>query len=384
MKNIIIALLCIASCLSGAEYDIVLLAPSDKPLGDSSYGNLKIDENGHVIGSLRDLGAFIYHESFGFRLIDSLGNEFMQADAVNAQGNVVGRLHPRFGVYGFDDHIFFYDHKTRETIDLMLDPQFKEFNSGNTILSFSDDNQLILHNEYTGTTFAYGIPQKQLNFEIKQDVLKGNNKGQLIGGSRRGDTEAPAWFFDPSAGYSDLGSLDIFQRWSVYPEVLSDTGYVAGTGEDSQRDTKGFVWSPSEGLQSFNTLGGDYISVLAINNQGHVVGDSTRKDRREHPFLYTPERGIIDLGTIGGGKEGYAWGLNDYDQVVGWSLDSSHNHRAFIWDSNHGIRDLYKLIPTNTGWKELNMASGINNQGYIVGVGIYYGEEHAFLLIPKK
>ena len=49
--------------------------------------------------------------------------------------------------------------------------------------------------------------------------------------------------------------------------------------------------------------------------------------------------------------------------------------------SNGTIQMLTSLIPTATGWTNLN-ATGINDQGQIVGQGTINGQQHAFLMTP--
>ena len=50
--------------------------------------------------------------------------------------------------------------------------------------------------------------------------------------------------------------------------------------------------------------------------------------------------------------------------------------------SNGTIQMLTSLIPTATGWTNLN-ATGINDQGQIVGQGTINGQQHAFLMTPS-
>jgi probable HAF family extracellular repeat protein len=57
------------------------------------------------------------------------------------------------------------------------------------------------------------------------------------------------------------------------------------------------------------------------------------------------------------------------------------NH-AFIY-TNGKMTDLNTLIPANSGW-ELDTASAINDNGWIVGQGSINGQYHGFLLTPIK
>jgi hypothetical protein len=45
------------------------------------------------------------------------------------------------------------------------------------------------------------------------------------------------------------------------------------------------------------------------------------------------------------------------------------------------MKDLNSLVPSTSGW-QLGTAMDINDQGYIVGTGVYQGVYSAFLLTP--
>ncbi len=87
---------------------------------------------------------------------------------------------------------------------------------------------------------------------------------------------------------------------------------------------------------------------------------------------------MIDLGTLGGGTS-TAYGINQYGQIVGYSLTSSGAHVAFLY-SNGQMINLNNLVSA-PGWG-LADAYGINSQGDIVGDGYYDGQHYAFMLTP--
>ena len=74
--------------------------------------------------------------------------------------------------------------------------------------------------------------------------------------------------------------------------------------------------------------------------------------------------------------------INNADEVVGAFGPYFDADRAFLWSEKDGFRDLNDLIPANSGWK-LQVATGINDQGEIVGFGDHNGDDDVgFLLIP--
>ena len=396
MHRFLLALMTAGNFMASAapEYDIVLLAPEGQELSTSAGfdgDRVKINDSGYAIGSIRmndDEKGFVYHPDFGFKIIDLL---YGAPTDVNEMGMVVGRFNTSSCIWGCDDRVFIYNSQTDEIIDLMALPEMENRNQCAQAIGITNNNQIAVRNVNNDLgAFIYDLNEKRFNFELKDTLQAINSQGQMIGGDYSWVThqDMPGWFYDPSTGYTSLGSLDRFNRWPVMPEVLSENGFVAGTGRDTQDDLKLFVWHQEEGLREFDMFESNWVRIWDINNEGWTVGYYEQNDRTEarHAFLIKPDlQSAIDLGSLGG-KESQALAINDLNQVVGESELTSRSDKthAFIWDTTHGMRDLSKLIPTNTGWKELILATSINNEGYIVGTGIYYGVEHQFLLIPKK
>ena len=111
-------------------------------------------------------------------------------------------------------------------------------------------------------------------------------------------------------------------------------------------------------------------SAYDINNAGHIVGVTPNSQA----FLYSG--GV--LNEIGPSSE--ARGINNYDQVVGWSYIPGPYPHAFIYEDGV-MADLNSLLPEGSGWV-LNYALDINDIGQIVGIGTTNGQSHAFLLSP--
>jgi probable HAF family extracellular repeat protein len=108
------------------------------------------------------------------------------------------------------------------------------------------------------------------------------------------------------------------------------------------------------------------VSVSALNDNGHVAGSIFMPDLSSQPFLFDGMR--HDLGALGTDRS-YAKGINNSDQVVGYSnvVGDSYSH-AFLYDgSMHdlGIR---------------GFAFDINNKGQVTGYDgyafVYDGTTH--------
>ncbi len=392
------------------EYDIVLLAPAGQALKTHAERNTppKINNNGDIIGIITNgesdpsdwcresYSPYVFRPSTGFKLFDEI-----KFPSICAQFNItVDSIRivqfcsneSKYDIYDLNHNsmhnISALDIKNADTMGI-LEPFIYSTHAAN--------GKVFLYQFFYGNkdwhpdeTLIYDYHQKTISVHSRGIVKGINTQGQMIGLDRNGDRKdgvAGSWFFDPMAGYLGLGSLDPYNRLPVKPVILTESGYVAGTGYDSQHNIKGFLWSLQSGLIQISSpkdCEDEPVSIIAANEKGDVLGNlefvvETAKGNTIEPmaFIYNKDTGKTVL--IGES----AMDINDQKQVVGsWGV-GSWNTKAFIWDAVHGMRDLTKLIPPNTGWKKLLVASSINNDGYIVGVGIYYGVEHTFLLIPK-
>jgi probable HAF family extracellular repeat protein len=120
----------------------------------------------------------------------------------------------------------------------------------------------------------------------------------------------------------------------------------------------------------------------SINDNGLIVGQNTL-----HACLINPAVNAyyaIDLGTLGGSYSN-ALSINNNGQIVGCASNSSGDAHACLFDSTGGGNntDLNSLIDPSNGWT-LTKAYDINNNRWIVGQGIYNGQERAFLLVVPE
>ena len=90
-----------------------------------------------------------------------------------------------------------------------------------------------------------------------------------------------------------------------------------------------------------------------------------------------------DLGTLGGAFS-YAYGINDFSQIVGWSQLGDGSSHAFVYLKGQ-MRDLHDLLSAApSGWT-ITAANGINDRGQIVANALSSDGTilHAVLLSPR-
>lgn len=162
-----------------------------------------------------------------------------------------------------------------------------------------------------------------------------------------------------AAGYSlvDLGPSTDFA------EAINSRGDVVGSGDHA------FLYS--QGVLTFlPTLGGGTFSTaLGVNDRDDVVGFSNTPTVA-HAFLYHAGA-ITDLGTLGG-PFSLANDVNNAGQVVGVSWDAAFRSHPFLYD--HGQM-------TSLGFD--GVADAINERGQIAGLFYVHPPSadpfHAFL-----
>ncbi len=183
-----------------------------------------------------------------------------------------------------------------------------------------------------------------------------NNAGQVVGSTRPpmslGIPEN-GWFWDKGT-LTHVGdiSFGLYDPYAILRSI-NDAGQIVGTSSIYG----GFLRDKD---RTITRLG---FAPQKINNQGQILGYSSLWDRGT----------ITDLGIS-------AKDFNEVGQVVGFSSPSGGSQRAFLWENGTKF-DLNDLLSENSGW-ELTEARGINDRGYIIGSGIFNGQNRAFLLTP--
>lgn len=360
-----------------SEYEIILLATEGQELEASeTYGSTGLNESGYAWFS-QGANSFIYHETFGFKVIPHIlnENESSTISAVNNHGIAVGKLttNPTNWWGNATVKIFAYNAENDEFFDLAHPIMGNIWD-----LNISDSNEITYTINGNSNVYRYNLNTNSIT-TLAANYHKVNAKGQMTGSSHESNE---SWFYDLEKT-RPLGSLDQFNRWVVDPIVLSPNGLVAGWGLDSYGEKKLFLWDSSSGLKEANL---PEVDLYAINDKGQLIGSFEIRNKHRysnHAFIFSLEEGFIDLGTLPKDRESYARAINNKGQVVGQS-ENKDNEKAFIWDVEHGMRDLNLLVTKDAGWKNLSDAQAINDSGYIFGHGNYYGVEKPFLLIPKK
>jgi probable HAF family extracellular repeat protein len=194
------------------------------------------------------------------------------------------------------------------------------------------------------TTQAYGI----------------NGNGQIVGKSvvQQNGTYTYHAFIYSGGDMADLGTLPGGDESEAH--AIDKYGDVAGFANTCKGcyTENAFLYQNGK-LKDLGTLGGGCSFAYGMNDFAEVVGQACASN--QVAFLFSGGK-MTDLGTLGGCCSG-ANAINNSHQVVGWSETSttfSSTSHAVLW-SNGTMTDL-----TARGFPA-SSASAINNAGQVVG-----------------
>jgi len=236
-----------------------------------------------------------------------------------------------------------------------------------------------------------------------------NNNGQLAGSllqigvsSRNLFLNGDAVLYTVSSGATTiLGAGDAAFG-------INSTGTVAGASVGQN----GAAVNPllfQNGKSQTLTVLTPYQQSLAtsVNDSGVAAGvafdfsftEFKDPQAQAHAVVFNTDGSVTDLGVVGSDQSSIATGINNSGWVVGFSSENPPDFtiqlqpilenptgttRAFVY-ANGKMYDLNTLLVNGTGWS-LGYATAINNNGQIVGTGIFQSPsgavQHGFLLTP--
>ena len=304
-----------------------------------------------------------------------LGGTSSFGSGINNQGQVVGSFASSDGY----DHAFLYSGGTMQDLGT--------FGGLNGSAYAINDNGQITGNPFTnGSTGMQPILRSSSGAVQNLGTLGGtqgqatgiNNSGQVVGWSYTSSGHNTAFLY---SGSGPLQDLDSQVGLNSCANAINSNGQIAGWGHPN-----GGAWHPVEfnghgGMTDLGTLGGTNGVAISINDNGQVVGWASSSTTHYRAFLFTGSGPLHDLGTLPGTDSAVAENINNLEQIVGNSYNSSGGiSLAFLDDAGGPMQDLNNLIAPGSGWT-LTTANGINQWGQICGTGVDpSGVTEAFLL----
>jgi uncharacterized membrane protein len=221
-----------------------------------------------------------------------------------------------------------------------------------------------------------------------------NDAGQVVGYSRYESVLNPAsraTLFDPTGhGQNvDLGN--------GAAHCINGIGQIVGWSSPSAGGGQATLFDPTGGKQNvyLGNLGGQNSIAYSINDAALIVGQAENDLLQPRATVFDPSGNgnNLDLGIIPGYVASVAYAVNNRGEIVGNALQGLWHGGVCIYttlgppilfDPTGGGANapLNELISPDSGWR-LQSATGINDSGWIVGVGRNPdGESHGYVLKP--
>jgi probable HAF family extracellular repeat protein len=321
--------------------------------------------------------------------LGTLGGTSSQAWGINNSGQIVGQSFTGSGGAA-NRHAFLYKAGVMQDLGT-LGGTFSD------ALAINDAGQVVgqaAHNSFgNSNAFIFSnnlmVNLGALPSDLGAVAFSVNSSGVVVGLSQHNSSPNPDISYIPfyrGFVYRNGTMQDLSVLFGGAPSRASDinaSGQVVGSfnfGPFDCGQSHAFLYSGPT-VSDLGTLPGSACSRAdSINDAGEIVGLTSAADGSSPRLFYYYGGVMQDLGTLG--SKGIApISINNAGQFVG--SFGTYPFAAFLYSD--GVRaDLNTLIPANSGWV-LNVASGINDAGAIVGWGYRNGDVNttrAFLLAP--
>lgn len=219
---------------------------------------------------------------------------------------------------------------------------------------------------YAQTHYAWQQLPVQANIaNIGLPQLDINQSNQVVG-----QTTSKVGFISSGGTVQTLGT---FGGPTSNAHGINDFGVVAGSADVSATNYHPYTSNggPKNDLGTLN--GGAYANAFDINFYGDVVGqaiDGVTNQRQA--YIYLGSGGpLIGLGTLAGSNPLFAssaYGVNNNDEVVGFSTKGDFTSDAFSWTFGGGMVDLGTLGGS------FSAATRVNDNGDVVGYSTLAGD----------
>ena len=313
----------------------------------------------------------------GYTLIDIAGPNFANphVSSINNRGQVAGTFQ------------LTSNHSVRACIYAngnltVLSPQDADGSNGFVI---NDSGQVAGYGDLPGSIgiqvvlWTNGIPAELGTLGGSWIIIHGiNNHGQVAGCDRLYGTSSTRAVLWTNGIPQDLGTLG---GASGVAYGVNDSGQATGYAAINSTPAY-YAFRYANGVMTrLDSLGGTKNCGDAINASGQVAGYSYFKGNSVFHAALWNGTAITDIGAFDGGNS-EAMGINASGDVVGYSFDAQINVAAFLYTGGRMI-DLNTLVPPGEDW-QLQIASGINDNGWIVGQGHHNGVSTNFILKPNQ
>lgn len=218
-----------------------------------------------------------------------------------------------------------------------------------------------------------------------------NNTGEIVGTSQVSSGDWHAFYWTPSSGMVDIGTLDGYSSSEALG--LNNDGEIVGDSSSPSGITRAFAWTSAGGIINLGAISPSSAQSVAdsVNDSGQIIGSSLTSTTNafgnpDGDLVYwaSSSSPLTDLGLPGDPySNGFVtpYRINNNGEVVGQILldtcsdpfschDNANGAIPFYWSAATGGLELPSL-PNSPAFAENSAAADINNEGEIVGEGMF-------------
>ncbi|HRJ27729.1 MAG TPA: PEP-CTERM sorting domain-containing protein [Fimbriimonadaceae bacterium] len=205
-----------------------------------------------------------------------------------------------------------------------------------------------------------------------------NSLGELVGWSTTANSLARASRFNLDWTTTLLPTLN--PNTDSQARRVNSAGTAVGMSDD-----KAVLWTSNNTLVNLHAMIPGAVRSFAsdINEAGMVTGYFTNAEGVVQGFLFNFEVGMSTFAPVAGNSFLVPRAINLAGDTVGITRlnENSGLHHGFVRFNGGPAVTLNSLIDPASGW-ELDQATDINDNGYIVGVGRFQGVPTNFMMKP--
>jgi probable HAF family extracellular repeat protein len=205
-----------------------------------------------------------------------------------------------------------------------------------------------------------------------------NRDGTVIAGS----SNSQAFRWTQSGGMVGLGNLGGLNPYSAAWGISADGSVLAGF-TSTPRGFEAFRWTQATGMTVLGDLPGGTVDgrFYALSADGSTAVGYGTSDLAYEATMWRESTGMVSLGQLPGGSgNAVAEGVSsDGSVIVGFADDGSiFQSAAFVWDAQHGMRDLNQVMASLgvslNGWKPVSATSVSADGRSIAGIAERTGQ----------
>lgn len=283
--------------------------------------------------------------------VTAVASATSNAYGINVDGDVTGVFRTGSGA----DHAFLYT-QASGFLDLGT------LAGGNSVGRAINDNGQVV-GQSDGIAFRYKPGTGMVALSTGPSDARGIENGNNVIGTRYGSSDQTTIWSPTNVSGS------VFVTDSTEGYAINGLGEIVGRVDSS---TSGY-YSDGGSNSTFTDLG--FFLPNDINNIHRVVGSQNGEAALYDAGLNT----YLPIGKLNPTDSlSDALAINSLNQVVGVSEGTG----GFSWTQAGGMRDLNQLLASGFGSWTILSANGVNNNGWITGLGELGGQQFAVILTP--